>query len=148
MIVRAFLALTLCPVLGVLTGTWLTQQVAAISSKTQLPAVSESPTTLMGMGLLHGAAAGCAIGFLYAVTLIWCARRGPHSPQRALADLVIITLGLLFVVDWVTYIGLVPNADELWMKLLAVNAGVWLFGLLLSVVAMRNAVRRPPMAEA
>jgi len=148
MIARGFLALALCPGLGILTGGWLAQQVTALARRVQPPGADWGKTALIGTDLLYGAVAGCAVGLVFALTVIWCAGRGPRSAQRALADLLLIVLGLLFIVDWVTYVGLVPNAAELWAKLLPVTAGVWGLGLALSVVAMRKAVREPRLAEA
>jgi hypothetical protein len=148
MIARGLLALILCPGLGILSGGWLAQQVTTLARATQPSAGEAGTAPLFGMDLLCGAAGGCVVGLLFALTLIWCARRGPGSAQRAFADLLLIGLALLFLVDWVTYIGLVPRAAELWASLLPVNVVVWLLGLALSVVAMRKARRVRRMAEA
>ncbi|MGD8238726.1 MAG: hypothetical protein PVH68_09255 [Armatimonadota bacterium] len=147
MIARSVLAFALCPGLGILAGGWLGQQVTSLS-RAAASADADSGGGLIGGDLLYGAAAGCAVGLFFAIALIWCAKRGPQSAQRALADLLLIALGLLFIVDWVTYVGLVPDAAELWAKLLPVNAGMWLLGLALSVVAMRKVMRGRHVVEA
>lgn len=141
MMTRCFLALTLCPGIGILTGGWLSQQATPLARAARASDSTSHDAVVIVMDLLYGAGAGCAIGIVFGLMLIWCARCGRRSAQRALADLLIIALGVLFIADWLTYLGLVPNAAELWPKLLAVNAGVWLVGLVLAALAVRKTLR-------
>ena len=147
MMARGFLAFTLCPGIGILSGGWLSQQAVPLARMAQALDSPSDDVAVIAMDLLYGAGAGCVLGIVFAVLVIWCAQRGQRSAQRALADLLIIALSLLFIADWLTYVGLVPDAAELWPKLLAVNATVWLAGLVLSIMAVRKAVRTPTATE-
>ena len=148
MIVRSLLALMLCPGLGILSGAWLGRQATLLVRAARFGASEVNDASLVSLDIVYGAGLGCVAGLIFAVMLIWCARRGHRSTQRALADLLVVALSLLFIADCITYMGLVPRAAELWPKLLAANAGVWLLGLLLTVLAVRNAVARPTPAGA
>ncbi|MFQ6134148.1 MAG: hypothetical protein ACE5R4_19045, partial [Armatimonadota bacterium] len=125
MIARTLLALLVCPFLGAVTGRWVMEK-------------ADGWLRAGGLGVpLHvdpayGALGGLGVGAVFAGVMIWCFGRGRRSPQRALADLVIIPLASL---------GLL-NAFYLTESTSAVAAVAWLLGLLLCLIAFgRHLVR-------
>ncbi|MFQ6099122.1 MAG: hypothetical protein ACE5O2_15430 [Armatimonadota bacterium] len=152
MTTRSFLAIVLCPVLGIVSGSWIG---AVLLPWGLARAGYSSPTGTMDLlpYVLFAAAAGLLVGLAWAPILIWLFARGSASPQRALADLVTIGLGTVAFADGVCGLAWRVGAGSLrlsslieaaWPKLWATTCVVWLLGLSLSLVAFRRARKARP----
>jgi len=121
MIARTLLALMLCPFLGALSGSWLVHKVMGwlATGRLRLPFVLDPA---------YGVLAGLGVGMVLAGIMIWCFSRGSRTPQRALADLIIIPMAIIALVD----------AFHLTETTWAVTAVAWLLGLVLCLIAVRT----------
>ena len=141
---RSFLAIVLCPTLGLVAGSWVAVEAIpwALSTLGHPPA-GGAVGELQHM--LYGAAGGVVVGLIWSGVMIWLFARGPGSPQRALADLITIALACAGLVDGglglANLRGLVTPGERVWHGLWSGTAIVWLLGLALSLIAFRRARR-------
>lgn len=120
LLMRALMALALCPTLGAMLGRYYAGQLATAAG-----------------GELWGWTAGAAGGLLYAIALIRLCRQPLGTGARAAGDLVLVALSLLAMVDFASQLLRIDHP-----ALIHITGGTYLLGLLIVLMSSGTAADR------